>query len=257
MGLSSLGLAHWGFGTFIEAVVLILAIRRHLFDRLPFFTIYLFLILANEVITLAVYAITGISSHISFVIAWVMQGLLVSLRALVVYEVCRSLLSPYRGLWRLCRPVLIAVGAILGTTSGIVARQNAHFIEEAILTVGRGLELAIVGILIFGLIFCRYYGIRIERYLAWIALGLGLYSAIQVVNNTFLQHWLSYFSVWNGLRHISFDMAVVFWIIGLRKPLPVLAPSPVLLGKHEYRDMAPHLTARLRELNGRLLEMWK
>lgn len=256
MQLSFLASLHWGLSALIEAAVFVLAIRRGLFERLPIFTAYLLLLLVNEATTAAVYATTGITSHASFVTAWTLQGLLVSLRAVVIYEICRSLLSAHQGVWRLCRPILIGVAVVLGVTAGTVAGRNVHFLEQFILTAERGLELVVLGILLFGLIFCRYYGVRIERHLAWIALGLGLYSAIQVANNTMLQHWLQYFPLWNDLRNFSFNIAVVMWIIAIWRPLPTKHASMVLSGD-KYGELAPQVTARLRELNSRLLEIWK
>lgn len=257
MNLSLLDALHWGLSALIETVVFVLAIRRGLFDRLPIFMAYLFLLLVNEAATTAVYATTGITSHASFVTAWTLQGLLVFFRALVIYEICRSLLSAHEGVWQLCRPILIGVAVVLGVTAGTVAARNVHFLEAFILTAGRGLELVVLGTLIFGLIFCRYYGLTIESHVAWIALGLGLYSAVQVANNTMLQHWLQYFPLWNDLRSFSFNIAVVMWIVALWRPLPARHPSPVVLSDNQYREFAPQVTARLRELNSRLLEMWK
>jgi hypothetical protein len=257
VNLSFLDSLHWGLSALIEAIVFVLAIRRGLFDRLPIFTAYLFVLLVNEATTAAVYTLTGITSYASFVTAWTLQGVLVLLRALVIYEICRSLLSAHEGVWRLCRPILIGVAVVLGITAGTVAAKNVHFLEGFILTAGRGLEVIVLGILVFGLVFCRYYGLSIERHLAWIALGLGFYAAVQVANNTMLEHWLQYFPLWNDLRNFSFNIALVFWIVALWRPLPERRASAVVLGSGEYGELAAPVTARLRELNSRLLEMWK
>ncbi|MGB6360650.1 MAG: hypothetical protein WBF30_17875, partial [Candidatus Acidiferrales bacterium] len=61
MNLSLLDALHWGLSAFIETVVFVLAIRRGLFDRLPLFMAYLFLLLVNEAATTVVYATTGIT----------------------------------------------------------------------------------------------------------------------------------------------------------------------------------------------------
>lgn len=259
MGLSLLDAVRWGSGAFIEAVILVLAIRRHLFGRLPFFTVYLFLLIANEAIALTVYEIAGIHSRMSFVVVWLMQGLLIFVRALVVYEICRCLLSPYKGVWRLCRPALILVAIVLVTSAVIEGYRNEHSLAEAIFTAGRSLEFTVVCILTFGLFFCWHYRLRISRHLAWIALGFGFYSTVQVINNTFLaiSHPLAHFFIWDALRIASFNIATTFWFVALIKPLPSTQPAPILLRGGEYERFRPVVTARLRELNTRLLEMWK
>lgn len=258
MAFSFFDSVHWAATALIEVLILALALHRKLLRRLPFFTVYLFILVANEAITWTAYRLTGINSLFSFHIYWTMQALQISARALVVYEICRVLLSSYMGVWKLCRPFLIMLGAMLVGGAALATRENAHHVAATILTAERGLELTVVGILIFGLIFCRYYGVRIDRYVAWIAAGLGFYSAVQVANNTFLQNSpLGHFAIWEGLRQASFNVATISWYVALRKPLPVERPAPVLLGPNEYRNLGPRVTVRLRELNSRLMEIWK
>jgi len=249
----------WAATALIEVVVLALAIRQKLFDRLPFFAIYLCILVVNEGILWVTYSFTGISSHTSFYVYWTMQALQVTVRGVVVYEICRELISPYAGVWRLCRPFLVLMGLVLASTAVATARRRLHPISATTLVAERGLEFTVVGILILGLIFCRYYGVRIDRYVALIALGLGFYSAVQVANNTFLSEWLTgaRFPIWEALRNASFNIATVFWLVALWKPLPARQAVPVLLTPGEYDRLAPQVTLRLRELNTRLLEMWK
>lgn len=259
MGLSLFESVHWAATVLIEVVVLTFALRRKLFDRLPIFTIYLCILVANEAIISLTYSFAGIRSHTSFYVYWTMQAVQLSARAAVVYEICRELLSPYAGVWRLSRPFLLLLGLALAGSTVATARRRIHPISTTTLMAARGLEFTVVGILILGLIFCRYYGVRIDRYLAWIALGLGFYSAVQVANNTFLGNWLTQanFIIWQALHEISFNIATIFWLVALWKPLPARQPAPVLLAPGEYGRLAPQMTLRLRELNTRLLEIWK
>ena len=259
MGLSLIESVHWTATAFIEVVVLALALRRKLFDRLPVFTIYLCILVANEAVISLTYSLAGITSYTSFYVYWTMQAVQVSFRAIVVYEICREILFPYTGVWKLCRPLLILLGLVLAGGTAATARQRVHPISATTLIAARGLEFTVVSILIFGLIFCRYYGVRVDRHLAWIALGLGFYSAVQVANNTFLGTWLTQtnFIIWQVLHEISFNVATMFWVVALWKPLPARQPAPVLLAPGEYERLAPQMTVRLRELNTRLLEMWK
>lgn len=248
----------WAASFILELAVFSLAVRRKLLSEMPFFSIYLGLLVASEVIRWAVYRATTLDSRASFDTYWTTQALLVCFRALVVYEICKLLLHSYKGIWRLCRPFLLAVAAILIADAAFVAQESAHQAATAILTAERGLEVAVLAILLLGLAFCRYYGVRIERYLLWIGLGLGFYSAVQVANNTFMQQgpgW--YFSVWENLRLISFNIATACWFIALLKPVPSARPAQVLMTSERYEILAPQVTARLRELNTHLLGMWK
>lgn len=257
MGLTFLSSVHWAVTSFIEVMVLFLALRHRFFSRLPIFTTYLSLLVINEGVLLLAYELTGIASHVSFYVYWVMQAAQIAVRTMVVYEICRILLSPYAGVWRLSRPLLIAIAVALVTAAIIISGRSAYALAATILTAERGLELTVVSVLIFGLLFCRYYGITVRGPLLWIAVGLGCYSAIQVADNTFLQHWLSYFSLWETLRRFSFDLALFFWAVAVWKPFPAPGPVPALLESGYYAEIGPRLTTRMRELNSRLLEMWK
>src|SRR5579864_4261052 len=259
MGLSLFESVHWAASFLVEAAVLGLAFRRSMFRQLPIFTAYLTLLVTSEAARWLAFEFTGIRSSISFDTYWTTQALLILCRAAVVYEICRGLLSPYAGIWKFCRPLLVTLGLVLATGAAATSRQRVHPISATTLMAERGLELTVVSILVFGLVFCRYYGVRIGRHLAWIALGLGFYSAVEVANNTFLANWFTrgHNSIWQILHEVSFNIATIFWVVALWKPLPARQPAPVLLAAGEYDRLAPQMTLRLRELNSRLLEMWK
>lgn len=258
MGMSLSDKFQWAAGALLQLTVLFLALRRRLFGRQPFLTLYLCLLIVEQIVMAVVYAALGVRSYISFYTFWALQAVLVSFRGSAVYEVCRILLAPFAGVWKLSRSVLLLIAAILTVTAFLAAAQSGPRISAIISTTSRGLELAIVGVLIFGLAFCRYYQVRVPGYLIWICLGFGFYSAVQVVNDTFLRRFLlGYFPLWEQLWVLSFNIAVLIWCVALWKPLPALQLAPATLEPATYGALAPQVTSRLRELNSRLLEMWK
>jgi hypothetical protein len=256
VNLSTLSLLHWGLGACLEATILVLALVRKLGQRLPVFVAYLVLLVTNELLMFGFYRMVGFKSRIFFYVFWSIQGLFLLFRALVVYEICRSILSPLDGVWRLAKPFLAMMGCILLAAMLISTRGTPLSLASLIPTGQRGLELIIVGLLIAGLAFCRYYRVQADNYLAWIALGLGFHSIIQSTDNTFLP-WLGHFALWAALSHASFDIAMIMWVVALWNPLAAVRHSPVLLGQDEYDRLSPQVTAQLRELNTRLLGMWK
>ena len=103
----------------------------------------------------------------------------------------------------------------------------------------------------------RYYRIPIQPPVKLLGLGLGLFSVVQAINNSFLYAWFqSFFSSWNEIRVLSFDLALLVWCWGLRKAV-VLAEAPKLLEAEVYGELAPQVSYRLRELNSRLVEILK
>lgn len=254
-------LLNWSFVVVLEISVLALSLRRGLARRLPGFVGYARALLANELITLYVYRVYGLNSEAYFYCYWILQALLFSLRAVVVYEICKVILSPFAGVWKLTKPALLAIGALLAALAGLSAQHGRYFFTTAVLNGQAGLEFAVVCLLIAGLGFCSYYGVRVERYLTWMAFGYGFYSIVHVADNILLQYWsgpwLTHFAIWNAVQHSAFDIALVMWVVALWKPLPAERPAPVLLSGNEYKTLGPAVTLQLRELNTRLLEMWK
>lgn len=256
MYLSGAQDAGWLAGFFLELCVCALATLRGLFRRLPFFFGYLVLVVSTEAAIWLTYYFAGMQSLGAFWIYWTTQAVLLVARAAVIAEICRKILRPYPGIWKLCRGVLIAIGAILVTGAAVAARHSGAYIHSIILTADRGLELAIVGILLFAVAFSRYYRVRIEPFIALLALGLGSYSAVQIANNTILNEWLgSYFRWWNQVHALSFNIATLIWLAALWKPLPEPQKAPVLLDQESYDNLQPQVNFRLRQLNARLTEM--
>ena len=252
LGESLLGAA----STLLELLVCAFAFRRRLYLRLPFFTAYLALLVGRTLILWWFYLGPGYGSRVSFYYFWVSQGILLAARAAAVAEIAWRALRGYRGVWALGWRVLLIIALFLLLHATLDARGSRPWISPFILTAERGLELAAVGILVLLLAICRYYGIQLEPVQKMIALGMGLYSAVQVLNNSVLRV-THYFAMWNEIRIVSFQVALVIWLVALRKPLPATAPAPPLLPQRVYDELSPQVNYRLRALNQRLLEILK
>jgi len=258
MQLSAPEYALWVTTTFLKVLVCTLALRHRLFARLPFFTIYLVLTTAREILFWWLYHSFGYHSTIAFYGFWVSQAVLLGGRAAVVAELTWRALRGYRGVWALGWRLLCFFGLILLFHAAMDARGNASFLVGFIVTAERDLELAIAGILVALLATGRYYRIPFDPVQRMVALGLGFYSAVQVLNNGLPREWQTlYFDWWNAIRVITFQATLVIWLWALRKPLPAAAPAPELLPQDIYDELSPQVNYRLRVLNERLLEILK
>ena len=120
------------------------------------------------------------------------------------------------------------------------------------------MEFAVVGMLLALLVICRYYGIVLDRPAPSIILGLALYSSLAIVNNSFLFQLITpFFPQWSFVRRVSFELAMLVWLSPLLRPLPEPAPEPVLAASGLYPELAPALSGRMRELNGKLLNFFQ
>lgn len=247
-----------GGNSLLGLVVCAYAFRRRLYLRLPLFTAYLTLLFLRNLALWWFYLGPGYDSRAAFDYFWVTQGLLLVARAAAIGEIAWRTLREYRGVWALSSLLLIGITLFLLVQAGLSAAGNRSWIAPFVLTAERGLELAAVAILVTLFYLSRYYGIRMTPLQRMVALGLGIYSGVQVINNSFMREWLTrYFGWWGHIRVISFLVALAIWWWALRKPLPAEPPKPVLLSQDVYDELAPQVSFRLRKLNDRLLELLK
>ncbi len=242
----------------LELMVCVYAFRRHLYLRLPLFTTYLTFLCVRNAGMWWFYLIFGYDSRASFDYFWTTQCVLLAARGATVGEIAWRTLRKYRGIWTLGLLLLTSIAFVLIAEAWLAALGNRSRLASFVLTAERGLELTVVVLLVALFSISRHYGIPIARPERMVALGLGLYSAFQVINNSFMQEWLTrYFHWWADLRVISFQAALVIWWLALRKPLPAEQPAPAPLSPQAYEELAPQVNFRLRKLNERLLELLK
>lgn len=255
---SSFTYTNWVLVIALEVVTCCLALHRGLSHRLPIFTTYLMLLVLNEFIWWPAYHLLDLRSKMAFFIYWGLQAILLIARGAVIVEICWRLLRDYSGIWRLARQALTIAGVILVLLAIPRWNQRGSRLSLTVLSGERGLEFAVVMILLIGLALCRYYQIRIEPPVPMILLGLGMYSAVQIINNGLLEAWKSnYFARWNDVRGATFELAILFWCVALWKPLPATRLAPSLLSPEVYWQVSPEMNDQLRELNQKLQEIWK
>lgn len=251
MHLSSVEILQYGIGLGIEAGLCLLALRRGLQQRLRLFTIYLCAVFACDAIRWLPIIVWGLGSRETLWTYWTTQLIMIVLRGAAVLDLARYVLKPYSGIWTLCKTILALVGVILSATVIIGAWRPSRAIRTIVAT-DRGLELAILGILLFALAFCRYYRVPVDRLAGLVAIGIAFYAAVQVANNTFLSQWLTYLPIWRVIRDNSYFISIFFWTAALWCPLPERPVVPELLDERVYGEMIPAVSTRLRELNSRI-----
>jgi hypothetical protein len=244
----------------VEGFVCGMAWWRGVWQRMPLFVAYLSAVVVCDILRFAVSFTVGYESKEEFVMYWVTQVILMLLRAAVIYELCGQLLSRYPGVWRLCIVVLFIAALVLVSVALIATiHQGPHqYLARLFLKVDRGIEFGVVGVILIALSFCRYYRIPVDRLTRLMALGLGLYSSIVILNNTLASNWFnSTRMVWREVRGDSFILAELVWLAALWKPLEKLQSVPELLDSRVYTEITTVVNVRLRELNDRLEDIWK
>jgi hypothetical protein len=260
-GLASWQQWLWALILCAQIGVCYLILRRSAHKYLLFFLLYLVSDLAESAVNFLAYHHVGFSSRSGYIVGWSNQALVVVVRGLAVAEICKNALRDYRGIWAAGWRVLTGVGALVTLYAGlsaVMARHKAFWVTQVVLAADRGLELALVAVLLSLLLFVRYYEIELRPPHKALVVGFCFYSCVIVLNNTILSVWLhKYASLWNGIQMSSYFVALITWLQALYKLVPARPKIPVLLPRTVYEEYAPQFNYRLRLLNDRLMGMLK
>lgn len=231
----------------------ILAIRKH-YRVYPTFFIYLLISMAQDAVLFATYQYFGFTSLVAWRVFWASQAVVLSARALAVTELCRHLLSRYKGVWALAWRLLLTCAALVLIFSLTMGKREWIL---AVHSASRGLDLAIAASIVFLFLFINFYDVKTDSTDRVLAVGFFLYSCFGVLNNTFLEHWLDrYSNLWNLLGMLAFLFSLALWTWGLRLPRAVPIHEKVLLPDNIYSSLGSEVNLRLRLLNESLNQFW-
>jgi hypothetical protein len=215
---------------------------------------YVFVDLAMGATALLSYRIWGFDSATAYLVAWGTHGMVLFARALAVAEVCRHVLSRYRGVWALARRVLLLLAGLVFTYSILLARHDWRLVFPS---AHRAMELSIASFIVTLLVFVRHYDVETSHADRSLAIGFCLYSCFAVLNNTLLERLLyDYSSLWNLLGMFAFFASLSLWTWALRKPQSQTEPGQILLPRGVYQSLTPEINLRLRLLNEQLSRFW-
>ncbi|HVS88423.1 MAG TPA: hypothetical protein VHF01_09415 [Candidatus Acidoferrum sp.] len=245
----------WAVNVAVGVALAVLLVVRKNYRVYPSFTFYIFLNLIQAVLLFITYHRWGFNSVIAWRIFWLTLGVVICARALAVAEICRHLLSRYRGVWALAWRILLLCAAVVLSYSILAARRDWRL---ALPTADRGLELSIATVIVVLLLFARYYDVKGDRVVRSLAIGFCLYSCFAVLNNTVLERLLyDYSALWNLLDMLAFLASLSVWTSALRHSQSEAQPKEILLPSGIYQAVAPEINFRLRLLNKQLSQFWK
>jgi len=245
----------WAVNIVAGVLLLVLLVVRKNYRAYPAFSIYLLLNLIVGSLAFLVYNRLGFFSNPSWRIAWGMQALVLCARGLAVMEICKHLLSHYRGVWALAWRILLGCASLVLLYAGLASRHGLKFVLPK---ASSALELAVAAVIVATFVFLRYYEVEAKREDRSLALGLCLYSCFSVLNNTVLERFPdSYVPLWNFLGMLAFLASMLLWTWALRKPQTERRLKETLLPSGVYQTLAPQFNLRLRLLNEQLAQFWK
>ncbi len=252
----------WALNVGAQISLCYLIVRRGAYKHLPFFFFYLASDLVQSAVMFLAYRQSGFFSWEALKVAWSAQAVVITTRGMAVAEICRNCLSEYQGIWALGWRILAGAGAVVVLYAGLAtlaaSSKKVSWKATMVLSSKRGLELALIAVLLLLLVFARYYRVALNRPHKALAVGFCFFSCVAVLNDTILSKFLrQYTSVWNGIGTSSYFVVLVAWLWALHELAPVRPKAPVLIPQAVYDEHVSQMNERLRELNDRVWRTFK
>lgn len=254
-GMGHLTQTLWALAVAAQLGLFALLTWRKVSRQFPALLLYLVVTIAQAAALFLTYRTWGFNSPTAFRVAWGTQCLVLLARGNVVLELCRHVLGRFRGIWAMCRWMLLSCGLAVLCYAAYVTRRDWNL---ALTTAELALELATASIIVLLLLFARYYEIEVPSHLRLLALGLCFYSGVAVLNDAVLERWLaSYVSVWNTLETTAFLVCLTLWSVAFRNWRPTELTVPVGVEQIVYRKLVPEVNWQLQLLNRQLIRLWR
>jgi hypothetical protein len=236
----------------------ILVILRNV-RRLPFFTAYICLNVAQGLFLYAIYQHYGQYSHAAFLAGWSSETITLLARLLATVEILHLVLIPYRGIWGLAWRLVAGTSVVVLICVVATSQEDPQL---AVMRADRGFNLIFAAALISCLALIRYYSIRIESAYKSLLVGFCFYSCVKILLDTvlydFLYHQhLQYTSLWQILSVSPYLLVLLFWMVALAHPLPARREQYSVLPTSVYGRISPEINLQLQAINTQLMNFFK
>jgi hypothetical protein len=250
----------WAFSVLAQLVLLLFLFLKGNFRKLPFFAAYVALNICQAGFVAAVYSIWGTSSATTTTLDWYSETLTLVAAAFATTEVLKVTLEPYKGIWGLAWRFLTAVSTAVVIL--VVMATHSTWAVAKWFQLERGYNLTFASAVIACLLLVRYYSIAVPAAYRMILGGFCFYACTDILINTILQALLKkqfyvYQPIWQSSRMLSFVAVQVLWTAAVWKPLPIQVRPAAPPSDSIYGRLSPEINERLRDLNEKLLRLWK
>jgi hypothetical protein len=222
----------WVATLILQSALAGVLLAKRLWSRFPLFSCYCLL---NFILGLALFAVFNFGlRHLYFQAYWLNEGLGLLLGFAVLYEIFRHLFTPYPALRRLARQIFQGAVALLAVLGCIVAYAQpwgeSNHLQASFIVVEQATRILEVGLLLSVFLFASAFGLHWRQYVFGIALGLGVFAAVELVAVTMrLQFGITANPIINICRSVSYNSSLLIWIGYILAP--DLATSPAEMPK--------------------------
>jgi hypothetical protein len=228
------------------------------FRRLPFFTAYICLNIAQGLFLYPIYQHYGQSSDTAYLAAWWSEAITLLARVFATVEILHLVLISFRGIWGLAWRVLTVTSAGVLICVCLTSRGNA---DQALMRADRDYHLVFAAALISCLALIRYYFIRVDNAYKVLLVGFCFYSCVMVLLQTVLYDFLypqhsQYTSIWQILEISPYLVVLLFWSAALVRPLPAIQKQQAL-PTSMYGRISPEINLQLQAINKQLMNFFE
>jgi hypothetical protein len=250
----------WASSTLVQLISLILLFAKGNFRKLPFFTVYVGLNLCQVAFLVVVYSVWGPKTPTGMILAWYSECVTLLAQALATTEILKATLRPYQGIWGLVWRALAFTSILVVLI--VALATHGDWVGAGWFELNRGYHLTFAAAVIACLLLVRYYSIQVPAAYKMILGGFCLYSCTEILIHTVLESFVNkassaYEPIWQSSTTLSFLVVLFIWVAALSKPLPVEARQAAPPLNSLYQRLSPEINERLRELNEKLLRLWK
>jgi hypothetical protein len=252
--LLTLRAVFWAATTLGEIVLVFYLVRRKLVSSHFWLFLYLCCTVTQSVLGVVTYNLLDFRTAATRNIIWGSQAVVITMRFLAACEMARRILARYAGIWALAQRVLLIVAATVLVYTAVFSEKR---LSMMILTVDRGVELAIASSIVALLLFARYYMLEINPLDRALSIGFCLYSCFYVINDSLLEKWMEpYVGFWGFMDIITFLACLLIWIQAVRVYVPArVSVGPQTVPSDLYGTLSTEVNIRLRLLNDQLAQL--
>ncbi|HEX7288764.1 MAG TPA: hypothetical protein VF532_21450 [Candidatus Angelobacter sp.] len=221
----------WIVGMLLQAGLAVVLISKKAWAKFPMFTAYS---LFNLFATVLSYAVQK-NVAVYFYTYWICEGIGIVLGFTVVYEIFKHLFSIHVALRQLATTFFRTTLALLVCGGLLVLflqpTIGAPGISNSVLVIEEAVRIIEVGLLMFLFVFSTAFGLDWRHSLFGIALGLGVFAAVELVHITMrAKMGTGSALILSVVRMLTFNTSLLIWI-GY-----ILVPEPITTGELPKRE---------------------
>jgi hypothetical protein len=202
----------WVAGTCLQVLLALTLLARKSWKKYPIFSAYVFFNLFFAALAYAVFR----NRFIYYYTFWICDAIGIVLGLGVVREIFTHVFSPHPALRKLATMIFrIAVVLLVILACGVIYAQsgNARGIGNGVLLAAEAARVVEVGLTMFLFLSSSAFGLHWRQNVFGMALGLGMFAAVELVADTMIGHVSSATAQAFNLAHgISFFISLLIWL---------------------------------------------